>query len=108
MDFDATPTNMTTLLVVALAVVAIVFLIRKKYDSNLPLLFYFAAVMLSNFSDRSVSPILLYSGLGFALLLRFEFINQGFAKVIAFFATSSLCLIILVFLLQVFGDGSLF
>ena len=108
MDFDATPTNMTTLLVVALAVLAVVFLMRKKYDSNLPLLFYFAAVTFTNLSDRSISPYLLYTGLAFALLLRFEFVNQGFAKVIAFFATSWLCLIILVFLSQVFGDGTLF
>ncbi len=35
MDFQGTPLNMTTLLVVALAVVAIVFLLRKRYDSNL-------------------------------------------------------------------------
>ena len=49
---------------------------------------------------------LVICGLAFALLLRFEFMNQGFAKVVAFFATTSTCLIIYVFLVQVFGDGS--
>ena len=54
---------MTTLLVVALAAVAVVFVLRKRYDSNLPLLFYFAAVVLTNMTDREIHPILLYSGL---------------------------------------------
>ncbi len=105
MDFQGTPLNMTTLLVVALAVVAVVFLLRKRYDSNLPLLFYSVAVVFSNLTDRGIHPILLYGGMAFALLLRFEFMNQGFAKIIAFFATSSMCLIIYVFLAEVFGDG---
>ncbi|PYT14468.1 MAG: hypothetical protein DMG59_17150 [Acidobacteria bacterium] len=106
MDFQATPSNMTTLLVVALAAVAVVFVLRKRYDSNLPLLFYFAAVVLTNMTDREIHPILLYSGLAFALMLRFEFMNKGFSKVISFFATTSLCLIIWVFLAEVFGDGT--
>lgn len=105
MDFQGTPLNMTTILVAALAIVAVVFLLRKRYDSNLPLLFYFVAVVFTNVSDRELNPMLLYSGLAFALLLRFEFMNQAFAKVIAFFATSSMCLIIYVFLAEVFGDG---
>jgi hypothetical protein len=106
MDFQGTPLNMTTLLVAALAIVAVFFLLRKKYDSNLPLLFYSVAVVFTNLTDRGINPVLLYGGMAFALLLRFEFMNQGFAKIIAFFATSSMCLIIYVFLVQVFGDGS--
>jgi hypothetical protein len=106
MDFQGTPLNMTTLLVAALAVMAVLMLLRKRYDSNLPLLFYFIAIMFTSLSERDVNPFLLYGGLGFALLLRFEFLNQGFSKIIAFFATSSLCLIIYVFLVEVFGDGS--
>jgi len=105
MEFQGTPTDITTLLVVALAVVGVVLMIRKRYDSNIPLLFYFAALVLTNLTDREVNPYLLYTGLAFALLLRFEFLNQGFSKVIAFFATGSLCLIILVFLMQVFGEN---
>jgi hypothetical protein len=106
MDFQGTPLNMTTLIVIALAIVAVLPLIRKRYDSNLPLLFYLVAVMFTNLSDRDLNPFLLYSGLALALLLRFEFLNQGFSKVIAFFATTSMCLIIYVFLVETFGDGS--
>jgi hypothetical protein len=106
MDFDSTPMNMTTLLVAALAAAAVFMLLRKRYDSNLPLMFYFIAVLFSNLTDRELNPFLLYGGLAFALLLRFEFLNQGFSKVVAFFATSSMCLIIYVLMAEVFGDGS--
>jgi hypothetical protein len=106
MDFQSTPLNMTSLLIAALAAVAVIFLLRQRYDSNLPLVFYFFAVIFTNASDREVNPILLYTGLAFALLLRFEFMNKGFSKIVAFFAAGSMCLIIYVFLVQVFGDGA--
>jgi hypothetical protein len=106
MDFDGTPMNMTELLVAVLAMIAVFMVVRKKYDSNLPLMFYFIALVFTNLSDREVNPILLYSGLALALLLRFEFMNQGFAKIVAFFATCSMCLTIYVMLHEVFGDGS--
>lgn len=108
MDFQSTPLNMTELLIAALAAIAVILLLRKKYDSNLPLLFYFITVVFTNATDRELNPILLYSGLAFAMLLRFEFMNKGFSKVVAFFATGSMCLIIYVFLAQVFGDGTPF
>jgi hypothetical protein len=106
MEFDGTPLNMTTILVVALACVAVFMLMRKKYDSNLPLLFYAVAVVFTHMTDRAVNPILLYTGLAFALILRFEFMNTGFAKVVAFFATTATGLIIYVFLAEALGDGT--
>jgi hypothetical protein len=106
MDFQGTPLNMTTLIVVAIALIGIFMMLRKRYDSNLPLMFYFIAVVFTNATDRTVNPILLYTGLGLALLLRFEFMNRGFSKVVAFLATSSMGLIVFVFLSEVFGDGN--
>jgi hypothetical protein len=103
---DSSPLNLTTILVAALALTAVFFLLRRKYDSNLPLFFYFVAVTFSNVTEREVNPYLLYAGLIFALLLRFEFMNQGFARIISFFTTSTLCLIVYVYLSEVFGDGS--
>jgi hypothetical protein len=104
-DLDANSENITALLVVSLAVLAMVFLMRKKYDSNLPLLFYVVALVFTNVSEKNVNPYLMFVGLGLALLLRFEFMNAGFAKVIAFLATSSIGLIVYVFLVEVFGSG---
>jgi hypothetical protein len=104
-DLNATSENITALLVATLALVAMYFLIRKKYDSNLPLFFYFIAMVFTNMSDKEVNPYLMFIGLAFALLLRFEFMNSSFSKVVAFFATASMGLIVYVFLVEVFGTG---
>jgi hypothetical protein len=101
MYFNPTPTNMTALLVVALAIVSVILLIRKKYDSNIPLIFYAAELFFANSFDRPVDPILMYGGLAFVLLLRFEFMGLGFAKFVAFLANISLCAMIWVILAEV-------
>lgn len=105
MYFDATPMNMTILLVVSLAVIAIILLMRGRYDSNLPLLYYSAALTVNAFADRSLSPYLLYSGIAFALILRFEFMGKGFTKFIGALTSVAMGLTVIVFLDQVFGDG---
>ena len=105
MYFDPTPTNMTILLVVALAIMAIVMVSRGRYNSNLPLLYYSAALTLSTSTDQGLPPILLYSGIAFALVLRFEFMGKGFTKFIGFATSFAMGLTVLAFLNQVFGDG---
>ena len=92
----------------ALAVIAVILMLRKRYESNIPLFFYLVAVVFSNMTDRGVNPFLLYSGLVFALLLRFEFMNRGFAKVVAFLTTASLCLIIWVFVAEALSGSAPF
>jgi hypothetical protein len=94
MEFNPTSLNVTEVLVISLAVAAAIFMMRKRYDSNLPLLFYFVLVLFDNMSDRGTNPYLLYIGLILALLLRFEFMGGAFAKVVAFLATASLGVII--------------
>jgi hypothetical protein len=101
MYFNASPTNMTELLVVCLAVVAIFMLVRKRYDSNLPLLFYFLAVVFTNAFDRPVNPAILYGGLAFCLLLRFEFMGSGISKLVAFLANAGLVVMIWVMMSDV-------
>jgi hypothetical protein len=107
MAFDATPINMTTLLVVGLAVVAVVYLFRGVYTSNLPLLFYAAALTMSTMTDRSVNIWVLYVGLAFALILRFEFMGTGFTKFIAMMTSSAMLLAALAYLDQIFGSGTM-
>jgi len=96
-------TGMLELLVVLLAVVAVVMVIRKRYHSNLPLLFYLAALVFTNATDRNVNPYLMYSGLTFALLLRFEFMGVGFSKFIAFMTSGALCLVAWIVISDVIG-----
>jgi len=90
MGFNPTPTNMVAALVSTLAVVGIFSLISKKYDSNIPLLFYAFAVTFTNMFNRPVHPWILYGSLMFAMLLRFEFMGSSFTKFIAFMATCGL------------------
>jgi hypothetical protein len=90
MYFHATPTNMVALLVSSLAFVGIFKLLGKRYDSNIPLLFYIFAVPFTIMFERPIHPAVLYGGLGFVLLLRFEFMGVGFSKMIALFATVGL------------------
>jgi hypothetical protein len=103
MEFNATSLNVTELLVIALAVVAAIMVMRKRYDSNIPLLFYFILVMFNNMSDRGTSPYLLYAGLILALLLRFEFMGGGFAKLVAFLTTATLGITIWMMMSEVFA-----
>lgn len=105
MDFDANSENISTLLVASLAIVAIVLLLRKKYDSNFPLLFYFVALIFTNATDKAVNPYLMIAGLALALLLRFEFMGPGFTKFIACLAGGAMGVIVYVFLVEVFGSG---
>ena len=92
--FRPSPTNVTALLVIALAMFAVIMLMKKRYDSNLPLLFYFVALVFANFFDRPVDPRLMYPGLALVLLLRFEFLGVGMTRFIAFCANSALVLMI--------------
>jgi hypothetical protein len=101
MYFNATPTNMTELLVVTLAVTAVIMLLRKRYDSNVPLLFYSLAVLFTNGADRPIHPAILYGGLAFCLLLRFEFMGSGFSKFVAFLANAGLVVMIWVMMSDV-------
>lgn len=107
MYFDATPLNMTKLLVVALAVVAIFMLLRARYASNLPLMYYVIALIMSS-ADRPTDSLILYVGLAFALVLRFEFMGKGFTKFIAFATCCAIGLEVLSTLDQVFANGSMF
>lgn len=103
MEFNANSLNVTELLVVALALVATWMVVRKRYSSNLPLLFYFALIMFSNMSDREVNPYLLYAGLLLAMFLRFEFMGGGVAKLVAFMTSASLVAIIYLMMSEVFS-----
>jgi len=94
---------MLELLVVTLAVFAIVMVLRKRYHSNLPLLFYLAAWVFTNATDRLISPYLMFSGLICALVLRFEFMGNGFSKFVAFLTTGALCLVAWTMITDVIG-----
>jgi hypothetical protein len=107
MYFDATPLNMSTILVIALAIVALIVLLRGRFDSNVPLLFYALTLGLVTATDRTLNIYLLYTGIAFALVLRFEFMGKGFTKFMGILNWLAISAISVAFLDQVFGDGRL-
>jgi hypothetical protein len=82
---------MVAVLVSSLAIVGTMMLMRKRFDSNIPLLFYFFAVPFTSMFQRPIHPVILFGSLAFALLLRFEFMGTGFTKFVAFIAGIGLC-----------------
>lgn len=102
MEFNATSLNVTEILVVALAVVALFMVLRKRYSSNLPLLFYFALILFTDATERGVNPYVLYAGLVFAMFLRFEFMGGTLVKLVAFMTTASLLVITYLMMSDVF------
>jgi hypothetical protein len=109
MYFDPSPQNMTTLLVIALAVVTLVFLLKGRYDSNLPLLYFSATVMIATVADRPVNPFLVMAGAACALVLRFEFMGKGFTRFFSLLTILSISATVVVLLDMCFGgDGRFF
>lgn len=102
MEFNATSLNVTELLVVALAVVSLLMVLRKRYTSSLPLLFYFTLIVFTNMTDREINPYLLYAGLLFAMVLRFEYMGGPFVKLIAFMTSATLVVIAYLMVSDVF------
>jgi predicted membrane protein len=108
MDFDATPLNVTTMLLVAFAIYVLRFLAKKQLDSNLPLLFYIALLIFINFSGRSLNPYLFAAGLSLALLLRFEFLNSALTKFVLWLEMLAIVGIAVKFAGDIFGLNLLY
>ena len=100
---DTSPATVSTMLVIALGVVTLWLLVRGHHHSNLPLLFFAAVFVLINFTEYSVNSLLLYSGVGLALVLRFEFMGKGFTKFISLLTTAAIGLVAFLLLDQIFG-----
>lgn len=81
---------MVAVLVSSLAFVGVWMLLRRRYDSNIPLVFYFLAVPFTAFAERPADPGILYGGLGCVLMLRFEFMGPAFTRFISLLAAAGL------------------
>lgn len=78
----------------AFALFVIYTRLRNWLESNVPLLFYIALIAYMKAVDGSVPLWLSLAGLGCALLLRFEFINELLIKVVKFIEIAILAAII--------------
>jgi hypothetical protein len=103
MDFRPTPINVVMMLLVALAVYALMNLFKRRLDSNIPLVFYCAAMAFMASTGRELNTVLFLAGLGGALVLRFEFMNRWVTNVVWAFEVAAMGGIAFLFAVEVLG-----
>ena|ERR1700677_2851329 len=64
--------------------------LKNWFDSNLPIIFYVVLIGYMHRTDGSVPFWLIGTGLALALILRFEFMNNGFMRVVKFLELGAL------------------
>ena len=108
MYFDPTPQSVTSLLVMVIAVFALHQLMQGRFDTNLPLTFYTATMFIGSFTQQTVHPYLLFSGISFAMVLRFEFMSKGFTRFMGVLTSLAIGGAMLALLDQIMGGGQIF
>lgn len=82
MPFRLPSLNSTNLTLFFGALFAIYLLFRKRQDSNLPVIYYCVMIGYTSFLEGRLSPWVVSTGLIVALLLRFEFMNETFTRIV--------------------------
>ncbi len=95
MGFTADVFSVTTLLLVAFALFVIYIRIKNWLDSNVPIIYYVVMIVYVKSIDNPHLPLWVIL-VGFALggLLRFEFMNTAFTRIIKTLEILTLCAII--------------
>jgi len=76
--------TVTTALLVAFAAFVIYTRMKNWLDSNVPIFFYVILIGYMRAIDGSVPTWLILTGFALGLMLRFEFMNTAFTKVVKF------------------------
>ena len=80
-----TPANefyLATLLLIVGALMVIYIRLKHRLESNIPILFFGALVAYVILRGGRVPTWISYAGLVLALLIRFEFMNEGWTRVV--------------------------
>jgi len=95
MGFTADVFSVTTLLLVAFALFVVYIRTKNWLDSNVPIIYYVAMVIYVRSIDNPRLPLWVVL-VGFALggLLRFEFMNAVFTKIVKILELATLAVII--------------
>ena len=88
-----TAVDVSALVLIAFAVAVLYGLTRNRLDSNVPLIFYLALAVFTHMADRQVNQNILGAGIVLALVLRFEFMNGVFTKVVAFLECAAVAIV---------------
>jgi hypothetical protein len=86
--------SVTTILMAALALYVIYTRLKNWLESNVPIFYYVFLVIYMRAVDGSVPLWLSLAGMCCALILRFEFMNELFTKVVKFIEMVILAVII--------------
>jgi|SRR5580700_9130305 hypothetical protein len=93
MDFSSA-SSVTAVLIIALGVFVMYTRLKNWFDSNIPIIFYLIFLIYMGSVDGSVPFWLTCAGFGLALVLRFEFMNTGFIRVVKFLELGTLGVIL--------------
>jgi hypothetical protein len=103
MGFRADVFSVTLLLLVVFALFVIYIRFKNWLDSNVPLIYYVTMIIYVRYVDPPNLPLwLILVGFAFGGLLRFEFMNPTFTKIIKFLEIATLCVIIYLSLSMIF------
>jgi len=86
--------NVTTALIVAFALFVIYTRLKNWLDSNVPIFFYVILIAYMKAVEGTVPLWLMLTAFALALVLRFEFMNVTFARVVKVFELCALGAII--------------
>jgi hypothetical protein len=76
--------SVTAVLLIAFGIFVMYTQWKNWFDSNLPIIFYVVFFAFMQSVDGAVPFWLICAGFGLALVLRFEFMNTGFMKVVKY------------------------
>jgi hypothetical protein len=86
--------SVTTVLMAALALYVMYTRLKNWLESNIPIFFYVFLIIYMRAVDGSVPLWLSLAGMCCALILRFEFMNEFFIRVVKFLEFAVLAVII--------------
>src|SRR6202046_1430945 len=82
--------SVTAVLLIAFGVFVMYTQWKNWFDSNLPIIFYVIFFSFMQTVDGVVPFWLIIGGFGLALILRFEFMNTGFTRIVKFLELGAL------------------
>ena len=96
--------SVTTALMAAFAAFIAYIRMKNWLDSNVPIIFYVCLLIYARFFDYNKIPmILILTGFGLTLLLRFEFMSAFFIRVVKILEYAALALIIYIAIASILG-----
>jgi hypothetical protein len=93
--------NVTTALIVAFGLFVIYTRFKNWLDSNVPIFFYVILIAYMKSIEGNVPLWLMLTAFGLALVLRFEFMNVTFARIVKVFELCALVAIIYLCVLMI-------